>query len=604
MTTEQMRFDFVPTALAVSAMRDNGYKNAAYAIAELIDNSIQAGASAVELLCVETEEQLTQRRRRRIKHIAVLDNGRGMDSDSLRAALQFGNGAYLRDRSGMGRFGMGLPSASISQCKRVEVWSWQYGPESALYTYLDLGEIERRELTEVPIPLNKPIPQIWKSMGRDLSHSGTLVTWDNLDRCMWRTAKAVISNSEFIIGRMYRRFINDGRVTIRLASFKDGSFKPEIDSPAKANDPLYLMTNTATPKPYNDTPMFTPWGDNSEVTHKIQFNGAIHEVKIRFTIAKDEARTPSASGQLAGNLAHGQHAGKNIGISIIRAERELELEQTWVDSSEARERWWGIEVEFPPSLDEIFGVTNNKQTARYFTQTIDIGTLLEEGRTISELKEELRNDEDPRGPLLEIAETIRRNLRLMKVQLRDQGRHIEHKARQRYESDSAEAKGTQAVRERQAEGLLGVSDQGEELPVIERQKSIENDLMERGVSEAQARELAAKTLDIGMKYLFAYSELDTPAFFSVKPSGGALLITLNTKHPAYKHLMEILDDIDLEGLTEEVLRSRLTNAWRGLRLLLEAWARYEDEQDGSARERIQDSRNDWGRVARQFLRTN
>ena len=37
MTSEQLRFDFVPTALAVSAMRDNGYKNAAHAIAELID---------------------------------------------------------------------------------------------------------------------------------------------------------------------------------------------------------------------------------------------------------------------------------------------------------------------------------------------------------------------------------------------------------------------------------------------------------------------------------------------------------------------------------------------------------------------------------------
>ena len=60
MTGEQLRFDFVPTALAVNAMRDNGYKNAAYAIAELIDNSIQAGAKLVELLCVESEEQLVR----------------------------------------------------------------------------------------------------------------------------------------------------------------------------------------------------------------------------------------------------------------------------------------------------------------------------------------------------------------------------------------------------------------------------------------------------------------------------------------------------------------------------------------------------------------
>ena len=56
-----MNFSIVPTHLAVKAMRDNGYKNAAYAIAELMDNSIQAGAKNVELLCAEQSTQLAQR---------------------------------------------------------------------------------------------------------------------------------------------------------------------------------------------------------------------------------------------------------------------------------------------------------------------------------------------------------------------------------------------------------------------------------------------------------------------------------------------------------------------------------------------------------------
>ena len=58
---EQIGFDLVPTALAVEAMRDNGYKNAAYAAAELIDNSLQAGATAVELL-VREEVQMFENR--------------------------------------------------------------------------------------------------------------------------------------------------------------------------------------------------------------------------------------------------------------------------------------------------------------------------------------------------------------------------------------------------------------------------------------------------------------------------------------------------------------------------------------------------------------
>ena len=50
---DDQSYDIVPTHLAVQAMRDNGYRNAAYAIAELMDNAVQAGASQVELLCAE-----------------------------------------------------------------------------------------------------------------------------------------------------------------------------------------------------------------------------------------------------------------------------------------------------------------------------------------------------------------------------------------------------------------------------------------------------------------------------------------------------------------------------------------------------------------------
>jgi sensor histidine kinase regulating citrate/malate metabolism len=139
--------DIVPTHLAVQAMRDNGYKNAAYAIAELMDNAIQAGASQVELLCGERKQQVEGRKRSRIEQIAVLDNGRGMDANVLRLALQFGNGTHLDEdkHTGIGRFGMGLPSSSISQCQRVDVWSWQNGLENILHTYLDLPEFDVRK---------------------------------------------------------------------------------------------------------------------------------------------------------------------------------------------------------------------------------------------------------------------------------------------------------------------------------------------------------------------------------------------------------------------------------------------------------------------------
>ena len=601
-STNQGRFDFVPTDLAVKAMRDNGYKNAAYAVAELIDNSIQAGATAVELLCVESEEQLARRRRRRIENVAVLDNGNGMDAQTLRIALQFGNGSHLSDRTGMGRFGMGLPSASISQCRRVEVWSWQSGVDNPIYTYLDIGEIERKELAEVPEPIFKAVPQYWRSAGEAFGRSGTLVVWSELDRCTWRTAKAVIDNSEKLIGRMYRKFVHDGSATIRLATFLHGSPDAESDSSALVNDPLYQMTPSSTPVPYANKAMFDTFGDHWEVRHLISFDGAEHEVIIRFTMASLEARSQSDTGEAAGSQPHGVHAKGNVGISLVRAGRELDLDQTWVLSGDPRERWWGVEVEFPPSLDEIFGVTNNKQAARYFSSTLDISEMLNGQNSVAQIREQFLEDEDPSGPLIDIADTILRNLRVMRRQIQDQARHTEKRTRKRHEPDSPEAKGTRATKERQDEGKVGASDTDENLADPDRIRLIEDELIERGMPESQAKELAARTVSSGMKYAFSQGDLETPAFFSVRTKGGALLITLNTNHPAYTHLIDVLEVDEDEDISIEEVNARLTNAWRGLRLLLEAWARYEDEQpDGQLRQRVQDARNDWGRVARQFL---
>ena len=174
------RFDLVPPALAIKAMRDNGYSNAAYAIAELIDNALQANATYVELLCRETRTMAAQRERWSIDEIAVVDNGSGMTPDVLRASLQFGNGTRLNDRSGIGRFGMGLPSASISQCTRVDVWSWTDGIDSAVHTYIDLNEVAAGTLTEVPEPTVLAIPPVWSESANTLSKSGTLVTSTSL----------------------------------------------------------------------------------------------------------------------------------------------------------------------------------------------------------------------------------------------------------------------------------------------------------------------------------------------------------------------------------------------------------------------------------------
>lgn len=595
----QGRFDLIPTHLAMVAMRDNGYKNTAYALAELIDNSIQAGGRDVEVLCSEREEQLPHRVRRRIDQIAVIDNGSGMDATTLRMALQFGNGTRLGDRSGMGRFGMGLPNASISQCRRVEVWTWQSGITNALHTYIDLDEVNQGAPNEVPVPVPSEVPAMWlRAAESPVGSSGTLVVWSDLDRCMWRTARTIIEHSGFLVGRMYRRFIHDGRAAIRMAAFlKRDPSDAYIDRLAEVNDPIYRMTPSSAPAPFAAEAMFEPYGDVGEYRHAFTANGSTHEAVARFTVATERARQRSEAGGDAGRQPHGKHAARNVGVSVVRADREIELSQALVDPSEPRDRWWGIEIDFPPELDELFGVTNNKQSARTLSDMLDmpLDTLLESDQSPQELYDELQQANDPRYDLIRFTEEIRKTLGLMRRQIQTQMKG--QTRRRRHDGNTAEVRGTTATTSRKDEGHRGASDEDESLPNEQRVLDLEGGLQDAGVPAQQAHEEATEAIETGLKYRFAESALDSPAFFSVAPRGGVIIITLNTRHPVHEHLIEVLEPDDAGSAD-----GRLENAREGLKLLLEAWARYEDEQpEGPRRDSAMDARSDWGRVARQFF---
>ena len=592
----------VPAHLVVKAMRDNGYKNAAYAIAELIDNSIQHGAAKVELLCAEIDVQINTRCVTRVNKIGILDNGSGMTSEVLRMALQFGNGTHLdsENQKGIGKFGMGLPSSSISQAKKVEVWTWQNGIENAIYSYLDIDEIINQAMKEVPEPKIKVIPDLWKTAGKAFGNTGTLVVWSNIDRCIWKTANAIIDNSEFLIGRMYRKFIQGSNVEVKMVSFKENnpSVYTRVQN-AKANDPIYLMENTSTPPPFNDRAMFDKWGDDQfEVKFDIKYKGENHQVILRFTIAKSEAR----EGFNAGAKSHGKHAGKNIGVSVVRAERELDLDQAWVVQYDPRERWWGVEIEFPPALDEIFGVTNNKQFANNFSELgkIDLEELITGGKTIIQLRDELEEEGDPKAFLIEIAQKINSQLSAIRNVIRVQNQNEKRgNSTTRHDITPAEQKATEATNERIEQGHKGTSDEQESKSEEEKKEEITKTLESEGITNAA--EVVDWLFRNNLKYSFVDAEFESSAFFSVKSKGGKIIISLNTNHPAYQKLVEVLDETT-EGSTIEDLDQRLKNASEGLKLLLMAWARYEDEQpDGKLKTTVQESRQDWGRIARHFL---
>ncbi len=604
--------EIVPARLAIKSMMDSGYKNAAYALAELMDNSIQADATLVELICIERMSKVDKRSRERVDSIGILDNGHGMNSQTLQVALQFGNGTRLDEdkHTGMGKFGMGLPSASISQARRVEVWSWLSGVESALHTYLDVREIVSGDMSEIPTPSAKKIPEEWLKAGQNFGETGTLVVWSGLDRCLWKTGRAIIENSEFLIGRMYRKFLDKDKVKIRMATV-DGDSKErtvKFESYAKPNDPLYLMSGTSTPAPYDNEAMFEPWpAPNSfQITVPIKYHGQTHNVYVRCSMAKPSARQETEGGGRAGNEAYGKHAAKNVGVSILRAGRELELDPSWADVYERRERWWGLEVEFPPALDELFGVTNNKQYASHFVEMakVNIDDLLKSRgfRTIHEFKQDAEEDDDPTLQLLELSHVIRKNIEDMRKLIITQNSTQRSERKRRDFGFGPEKEATEKTKKRQEEGHSGASDAGEGKEAEARKAEIKAALEESGLATKQAESFAGSAIDNSLKYIFVESEIDSQAFFSVQPKAGVIMLTLNTGHAAYDRLVDVLEKESSSKDDPDSLRERLDNALDGLKLLLMAWARYEDEQiQPQARERVKEARQDWGRMAKRFL---
>lgn len=591
--------EIIPPELAVRAMRDSGYKNTAYALAELIDNSVQANATGVDVICIEEYRQINQRSRHRIQAIGILDNGEGMSPETLRLALQFGNGTHLTDRKGIGRFGMGLPNSSISQCRRVEVWTWQSGPDNAMYTYLDVDEIEGRKMFAVPAPSHRPLPDEWHVRSKIIGTTGTLVLWRNFDnhRLSWRGALATLRNTELLIGRMYRKFIDYGRLSVRLLALREGQAEPAFNKPVRVNDPLYLMRNSSTPSPFDTQPMFQRWGDQDEKI-PIHYNGATHEVVVRMSWAREETVPEDKSDR--GAKPYGKHAAKNIGLSIVREGRELDLDPSWTNSYDPIERWWGVEVEFPSTLDEVFGVTNTKQNATIFSHMAQFEWRDEanSGESLSEFRDRIRSEGDPRWLLLPIVDHIRQQINQVRKRLKDQTKG--HRGKKgRHDEPAVEDLATTKFRKRAEEGHPTDADSAEFNE--EHRKSFEQDLRDdkrypRNIAEA----IASATLMRKRKVVFLTKAMEGYAFFNVEhKQGGLTAIVFNTDHPFYGQLMESLKP-DIGDESDADLVDRIHKAADTLELLFAAWARYEMEEVRQ-QDRLFGMRQEWGKMARFFL---
>lgn len=350
-----MSVDLFEPANALDSLRNSDF-DALSAYGEAVDNSLQAGAKNISIVfeCAPPRQSYQQ-----IDRLVFCDDGHGMSKDVLHSCLKLGWSSRYNDRSGIGRFGVGMILGAIHEVKRIEVYSREKGG-AWRWTYIDLDEIQRGELSSIPEPQETPLPSgLTPIPGSD---SGTIVVWSKYDR-QKKSGHLIIDEAKHWFGRTFRYFIWDG-IAIKLNS--------EI---VNAHDPLYARTMGTK---FPDDPIGKafktielPW--KVSTLDQVASGSENSIIEIKMSLLPEEFRVRRGDG---GNPeATARYIDENEGISILRNRREVFYgtlpywssvrwsgnQNTW--KFDEIDRWWGCEILFSAELDSDFTVKNIKRGA-------------------------------------------------------------------------------------------------------------------------------------------------------------------------------------------------------------------------------------------------
>jgi len=347
-------FDFgliVPETF-VRGIRSIGYKSNVQALAELIDNSIQAYAERIDLVLGYSDGGSSFKP----KQLAVIDDGHGMDPGMLRLAMMWGGTNRENDRKGLGRFGYGLPCATVSIGRRFTIYSKLKGGRcysvSLDLDLLDNGSYQIDGLG-IAIPAAQPAalpgfvvdaiernhPQGWAS--------GTVVVIDKLDRLDWATANALRRNLLRHFGVTYHKLLAATVIHVDSEQVRpidplfldpDGEFHALDNDRAQALDPLSLTINC---------------GD-----------GISGDLNLRYSWLPSTFGSTDKSRDAIGLNANARFPILKAyhGLVFSRNGRVVDvLSRTPWTTFINNDRYIRVEVEFSASLDEAFGVTTSKQ---------------------------------------------------------------------------------------------------------------------------------------------------------------------------------------------------------------------------------------------------
>lgn len=326
-------------ARLLESMRDIGYSFES-ALADIVDNSISAGAGTVEIFNDIHRDGST--------FLAILDDGRGMSAIELTAAMQHGSRSPREQRveTDLGRFGLGLKTASFSQCRRLTVASCVDGEIAARCWDLDLVIEKDQWLLKLLGPEGiADIPLIDR-----LGAKGTLVVWQGLDRL-----DALENSADVALAALNELFVN-ARFHLALTFHRFLAPDPSESIVRKVT----LLVNGSVVVPADPFFQHSSPSSDAHETEVIRLAGAAIRVQA-FTLPHHQNLSPlqMTALELGSSLAETQ------GLYVYRAGR-LIAGGTWLGLVRKSEltKLLRVRVDVPTSLDSEWSIDVRKSRMR------------------------------------------------------------------------------------------------------------------------------------------------------------------------------------------------------------------------------------------------